>query len=159
MRCLAVNVKKVREDSKIPRKGTDGSKGFDVYASVALDKETCRENGNFPVEIKPGENALFGIGVRMQIPESTPAAIFSRSGLAMKYDIEVACPGAPIDPDYRGEIRVLLRNLGQNSFLVDRNMRIAQLAFLTDKIIILKEVKRLSKTERGAKGFGSTGVY
>src|SRR3989338_3526784 len=134
---LAVNVKKVREDSKIPRKGTDGSKGFDVYASVALDKETCRENGNFPVEIKPGENALFGIGVCMEIPESTPAAIFSRSGLAMKYDIEVACPGAPIDPDYRGEITVLLRNEGKNSFWINKNMRIAQLVIFTDKIIIL----------------------
>lgn len=156
---IIVKVQKIREDSKIPERATEGAIGFDVYASVVLDKNTRQECGNFPIEIKSGESLLLGIGVCMEIPRFVPAAIFSRSGLAMRYDIEVGCPGAPIDPDYRGEIAVLLRNKGKDSFLINKNMRIAQLVIFTDKIVILKEVKRLSKTKRGDKGLGSTGLY
>lgn len=158
MDILTVNVKKMRRGSKIPKKATDGSMGYDVYASAILDKETCRSCRSFPVEIHPGTSVLFGTGIGMEIP-NIPVAIIPRSGLAMKHNIEVGCPGAPIDPDYRGEIKVLLRNLGQNGFSVDRGMRIAQLVFYTDKIIVLREVKELSKTKRGSEGLGSTGLY
>ena len=156
---IVIKVRKIREDSKIPERFTKEAIGFDVYSSIVLDKNTRRECGSFPTEIKPGESLFLGIGDCMEIPKFVPAAIFSRSGLAMKYDIEVGCPGAPIDPDYRGEITVLLRNEGKNSFWINKNMRIAQLVIFTDKIIILEEVKELSETERGDKGHGSTGLY
>ena len=156
-----VKVKKIRPDSKIPERTTEESSGYDVYASVVLDKDTGEVISDLsePVEIKPGENVLFGIGISLEIPKTHHATIISRSGLASKYNVEVGNPGAPIDSDYRGEITVLLRNLGKESFVVDKGMRIAQIIFVKKETPLLEEADKLSETKRGVGGRGSTGLY
>jgi len=158
---IRVEVQKIRPDSEIPQRATEGSSGYDVYASVVLDKETREVISDLsePVEIKPGESVLFGMGVCLEIPETHHAKIVSRSGLAGKYNIEVGNPGAPIDSDYRGEITVLLRNFGNKSFTVGKHMRIGQMIFEKKETPLLVEVEELSETKREDRGRGSTGLY
>jgi dUTP pyrophosphatase len=95
----------------------------------------------------------------IEIPPTHHATIDSRSGLATKRDIEVGCPGAPIDSDYRGEFTILLRNFGRRSFKVEKFMKIAQLIVQPRILVKWVESTELSKTERGDKGHGSTGLY
>ena len=158
---IMVKLKKLGKDGKMPRRATNGSSGYDVFAYRVLDKETKKVISDLrePVEIKPGKSVLFGIGVALEIPETHHAVIVSRSGLGSRYDVEVGYTGAPIDSDYRGEASVLLRNFGEESFLVGKNMRIAQMVFYKKEISSFMEVKKLSKTERGDRGLGSTGFY
>jgi len=156
-----IRAKKIGEDSKIPKLFTDGSSGYDIYAYRVLDRKTKEIISDLqePAEIKPGESVLFGTGICLEIPETHHAVVASRSGLASEYDIEVGDPGAPIDSDYRGEITILLRNFGKESFMVSKGMRIAQMVFQSRMTASLVEVKELSKTERGGKARGSTGLY
>ena len=95
----------------------------------------------------------------MEIPPTLHAAIFSRSGLSVKRDIEVGNPGAPIDSDYRGEFTILWRNFGKERFEVRRFMKIAQLIFQPRILVKWIESENLSETKRGGKGHGSTGLY
>jgi len=158
---FAVKVKKIGKDSKIPERTTEGSSGYDVYAYRVLDKWTKEVISDLsePVEIKPGETILFGIGVCMEILETHHAIIVSRSGLSTKFRVEACHPGAPIDSDYRGEPAVLLSNTGNKSFIVSKHMRIAQMVFMQREIPLMVETEELSETERGDKGHGSTGLY
>ncbi|MFH1423984.1 MAG: dUTP diphosphatase [Candidatus Nealsonbacteria bacterium] len=156
---IVVAVEKIREDSKIPERATEGAIGFDVYASRVLDKWTKEVSGDLPAEIKPGGSILIGIGVRLDIPFPYEAQVRPRSGLASRYDIELSNSPGTIDPDFRGEAGVLLRNRGEKSFVVEKDMRIAQLIFTRAEIPELKEVKTTSKTIRGEGGFGSTGLF
>ncbi|MBI2041714.1 MAG: dUTP diphosphatase [Candidatus Nealsonbacteria bacterium] len=158
---FTVKVRKIGQDSKIPERATDGSSGYDVFAYRVLDKESKKVISDLiePVEIKPGETALFGIGVCIEIPKTHHAIIVSRSGLSTKSRIEACHPGAPIDSDYRGEPAVLLKNDGNKSFIVSKHMRIAQMVFIQREIPFIVETEELSKTERGDRGHGSTGLY
>ena len=158
---FTVKVKKISQDSKIPKRATDGSSGYDIYAYRVLNKETKEVISDLAesVEIYPGETALFGIGVCIEIPETHHAIIVSRSGLSTKFRVEACHPGAPIDSDYRGETAVLLSNSGDKSFMVSKHMRIAQLVFMQRENAEMVEAEELSETERGDKGHGSTGFY
>jgi len=115
--------------------------------------------GDLPIEIKSGGSVLIGIGVRFDVPFPYEAQVRPRSGLASKYDIELSNSPGTIDPDFRGEAGVLLRNRGKKKFIVEKNMRIAQLVFTKVEIPEMKEVLDLSKTPRGEGGFGSTGLF
>lgn len=144
-----VRIKKLpgNEDIALPRKMSDWASGFDLYAAVAE-----------PVTLKPGERALIPTGIAIAMPPELEAQIRPRSGLALKHGITCLNTPGTIDADYRGEIKVLLVNLGQESFTVARNERIAQMVFQIVPKVELVQTDELDDTERGSGGFGHTGV-
>lgn len=134
------------EDVKLPVKMSELAAGFDLHAAVQE-----------PVVLNPGERKLIPTGFAIAMPAELEAQIRPRSGLAYKHGI--TCLNAPgtIDADYRGEVKVLLVNLGQEPFAIERNERIAQMVFKTVPAVQFTEVDELSDTVRGAGGFGHTG--
>ncbi|MBY0161067.1 dUTP diphosphatase [Cytobacillus firmus] len=134
------------EDVKLPVKMSELAAGFDLHAAVQE-----------PVVLNPGERKLIPTGFAIAMPAELEAQIRPRSGLAYKHGI--TCLNAPgtIDADYRGEVKVLLVNLGQEPFAIERNERIAQMVFKTVPAVAFTEVDELSDTVRGAGGFGHTG--
>lgn len=133
----------------LPSYETDGAAGMDVRAAVSEDR---------PLLILPGKRALVPTGLVLEIPEGCEGQIRPRSGLAMRHGI--TCLNAPgtIDSDYRGEVKVLLANLGADDFAVLRGMRIAQIVFAEVSRVTLEERGRPAATARGENGFGSTGT-
>ena len=156
---MNVKVKKIRNDSQIPIRASDGAVGYDVFASRVLDKFTKKVIQDLPVEIPAKESQLIGIGVQFAIPMPCQCEVRPRSGLASKHDIELSNSPGTIDPDFRGEAGVLLRNRGDKPFRVEKNMRIAQLIFSKAEVPVLEEVDELPSTRRGTGGFGATGFY
>ena len=146
---LLVKIKRMPgcEDVPLPRKMSASASGFDLYAAV---KE--------PVVIRPGERALVPTGFAIAMPDGLEAQIRPRSGLALKHGVTCLNSPGTIDSDYRGEIKVLLINLGQEPFTVERNERIAQMVFQAVPQVVLEPVPELDDTERGAGGFGHTGT-
>ncbi|BFH63813.1 MULTISPECIES: dUTP diphosphatase [Paenibacillus] len=134
------------DDVKLPEKMSSGASGYDLYAAV--DEE---------VVLQPGERKLIPTGFALAMPEGLEAQIRPRSGLALKHGITSLNTPGTIDADYRGEVKVLLINLGQEPFVIARNERIAQMVFQEVPQIKLQEVDSLSETVRGAGGFGHTG--
>ncbi|ACX66361.1 MULTISPECIES: dUTP diphosphatase [Bacillales] len=134
------------EDVKLPVKMSELAAGFDLHAAVQE-----------PVVLNPGERKLIPTGFAIAMPAELEAQIRPRSGLAYKHGI--TCLNAPgtIDADYRGEVKVLLVNLGQEPFAIERNERIAQMVFKSVPAVEFTEVDELSDTVRGAGGFGHTG--
>ncbi|WP_202916121.1 dUTP diphosphatase [Paenibacillus mesophilus] len=135
------------EDVNIPQKMSALASGFDLYAAVSE-----------PVTLQPGERALIPTGVAIAMPNELEAQIRPRSGLALKHGITCLNTPGTIDADYRGEIKVLLINLGQSAFTIERNERIAQMVFQVVPAVTLEEVADLDETVRGAGGFGHTGT-
>lgn len=127
-----------------PTRATEGSAGYDLTAN----KTTI---------LIPGERALVSTGVSLQLPADLAASVRPRSGLAAKHGITVLNTPGLIDPDYRGEIKVILYNAGHQPFWVNRGDRIAQLTFEHTLTPELEQAESLDETERGAGGFGSTG--
>lgn len=149
----------LREDSKKPESATLGSGGYDVYASRVLDKKTKEVIADLPAEIKPGESILVGIGVAFEVkPPCYVPKMCPRSGFEPKFGVRLG--GAPgiIDPDFRGESTVFLINEGKESFVIEKNMRIAQLVFIRVEKPAWQKVVKLSQTKRGTGSFGSTGL-
>ena len=155
---VSIKVRKIRHDAKKPIRASDGAVGYDVYASRILDKHTKRVIGQLPIILEPNENVLIGIGVQMAIPWPWQCEVRPRSGLASKYDIELGNSPGTVDPDFRGEAGVLLRNRSKVPFKIEKNMRIAQLVFSLVETPELIEAKKLPATRRGGGGFGSTGL-
>lgn len=135
------------DDLPLPEAMTAGASGFDLRAAV---KES--------VTLQPGERALIPTGIAIAMPEGLEAQVRPRSGLALKHGITCLNTPGTIDADYRGEIGVILINLGYEPFTVQRGDRIAQLVFQAVPRVELVEVEELPDSERGAGGFGSTGV-
>lgn len=154
-----IKVRKIRPDAKLPERASNFAVGFDVYASCVLDKNTKKSVLELPIVIQPGESVLIGIGVQFAIPWPWQCEVRPRSGLANKYDIELSNSPGTIDPDFRGEAGVLLRNRGKNSFTVEKDMRVAQLVFSETIIPFFEESDELPESIRGAGGFGSTGLF
>jgi dUTP pyrophosphatase len=134
------------EGLELPRKMSEWASGFDLHAAVAE-----------PVTLHPGQRALIPTGFSMSMPQELEAQIRPRSGLAFKHGITCLNTPGTIDADYRGEVKVLLINLGQEAFVINRNERIAQMVFQTVPSITLTEVEVLAETQRGDGGFGHTG--
>ena len=139
-------IKRLSEKVGLPKYETEGSSGMDLAAHV---KE--------PVEIKPGTTAIIPTGLAVSTPKNFEIQIRPRSGLAAKNQISVLNTPGTIDADYRGEIKVILINLGTKSYLIENGARIAQMVLCPIVKAKLKEVKILEKTKRGSGGFGSTG--
>ncbi len=136
------------EDVPLPRYQTEHAAGMDVCAAVAE-----------PVVLEPGRRSAVPTGLFLAIPVGYEAQIRPRSGLALKHGITLAnCPGT-IDADYRGELRVILVNLGQEPFTVTRGMRIAQMVVAPVTRATLEVVETLPDSARGEGGFGHTGTH
>ncbi|WP_211184533.1 dUTP diphosphatase [Paenibacillus lemnae] len=134
------------EDIQLPVKMTELAAGFDLHAAVEE-----------PVVLQPGERRLIPAGFAMAMPGGLEAQIRPRSGLAFKHGITCLNTPGTIDADYRGEVKVLLVNLGQEPFSIERHERIAQMVFQTVPQVEIQQVQELSDTVRGAGGFGHTG--
>lgn len=134
------------EDIPLPKKMSEAASGFDVCAAV-----------NEPVTLEPGQRLLIPSGFAIAMPNELEAQIRPRSGLAYKHGITSLNSPGTIDADYRGEVKVLLINHGQEPFVIQRGERIAQMVFQEVPNIRLQEVTSLSETVRGAGGFGHTG--
>lgn len=154
-----VKVRKVRPDAIIPKRASNGAVGYDVFASIRLDPKTKEAIGELPVTVRPGKKALIGIGVQIALPWPWEAEVRPRSGLATVFDMELGNSPGTVDPDFRGEAGVLLRNRGNEGFTIEKDMRIAQFRFNEAKIPVLELVDVLPPTLRGAGGFGSTGLF
>ncbi|NTZ16437.1 dUTP diphosphatase [Paenibacillus sp. JMULE4] len=135
------------EDIPLPQKMSQLASGFDLYAAVTE-----------PVTLEPGARALIPTGFALAMPDELEAQIRPRSGLAFKHGITSLNSPGTIDADYRGEVKVLLINHGQEPFIIERKERIAQMVFQLVPQIRLTEVEELDDTVRGAGGFGHTGT-
>lgn len=135
------------EDIPLPRYATPGSAAFDLSAAITED-----------VTIAPGHRFLVPTGLHFEIPEGYEMQVRPRSGLALKYGISFPNSPATIDSDFRGELKVIILNLGQEKFLIKRGDRIAQAVISPVTQATFQEVKELNEaTQRGHGGFGSTG--
>lgn len=129
--------------------------GYETLSSAGMD---LRANLSEPVVLEPMERALIPTGLFMELPVGYEAQVRPRSGLALKKGITCLNSPGTIDADYRGEIGVILANLSKETFVVENGERIAQMVIAKHERAEWLEVKELSETERGAGGFGSTGV-
>ena len=131
----------------LPSYETEGSAGMDIRAYI-----------DEPITLEPGKRALIPTGIFMEIPSGYEVQIRARSGLAVKYGIGLTNGIGTIDSDYRGEIKVALINWGEEPFTVNNGERIAQMVVCSYEKAVLELAEELSDTERGAGGFGHTGV-
>ena len=136
-------------DLDLPAYETAGAAGMDLRAAVA-DGE--------PMVLSPGRRALVPTGFVFEIPAGFEAQVRPRSGLAFKHGITCLNSPGTVDSDYRGEVKVLLANLGEEAFVIERGMRIAQMVIAPVTQARVAEITEASETARGAGGFGSTGV-
>jgi dUTP pyrophosphatase len=132
----------------LPAYQSEAAAGLDLMAAVAADA---------PVTIGPGRRALIPTGLTIALPGGTEGQVRPRSGLAARHGVTVLNSPGTIDADYRGEIQVILVNLGQESFTITRGMRIAQLIIAPTVQVTICETATLDETTRGVGGFGSTG--
>jgi dUTP pyrophosphatase len=128
-----------------------------AYETAHAAGMDLRANLTEAVELKPMQRALIPTGLFMEIPVGFEAQVRPRSGLAFKHGITVLNAPGTIDADYRGEVKVLLINLGNDPFVINHGERIAQLIIAKHETISWQVVEELSNTERGAGGYGSTG--
>lgn len=142
-----VNIKVInRSKHALPHYATEQAAGMDLRAN--LDQ---------PVRLAPGERALVPTGLYMELPAGYEAQVRPRSGLALKQGITVLNAPGTVDADYRGEVGVILINLGQTEFVVEDGERVAQLVVAPYVQVQWTEAGALTETDRGAGGFGSTG--
>ena len=132
-------------DLPLPSYETSGSAGMDIRAAEELN-------------IAPGKRALAGTGFAFAIPTGYEIQVRPRSGLALKKGVSIPNTPGTIDSDYRGELKVILINHGEDDFVVQRGDRIAQIVVAPVQRGNLVEVEDLDETQRGSGGFGSTGV-
>jgi len=135
------------KDLPLPEYATLHSAGMDLLAAVDAD-----------ITLKPGERTLVPTGIAIALPDGFEAQVRPRSGLAFKNGVSVANTPGTIDADYRGEIKVILINLGQEEFTISRGMRIAQMLVAPVTRVTWELAESLDETARGAGGFGSTGI-
>ena len=135
------------KDLPVPRYMSDGAAGLDLYADVTSD-----------VVIAPGEIKLISTGISISVPSGFEAQIRPRSGLALKHGITMVNTPGTIDSDYRGVIKLIVTNLGKESYTITRGVRMAQMVINEVIRAEIEEVEELSETQRAAGGFGHTGV-
>lgn len=129
-----------------------------AYATLQSAGMDLRANIDAPVTLRPMERKLIPTGLYMALPEGFEAQVRPRSGLALKHGITVLNSPGTIDADYRGEVMVLLVNLSDSDFIVNDGERIAQMVIARHETAAFAEVAELDETERGAGGYGHTGV-
>ena len=140
-------IKRLSKDVSLPKYETEGSSGLDLAANI--DKQ---------IKISPGKSQIIPTGLAVAIPKNFEIQIRPRSGLAAKSQISVLNTPGTIDADYRGELKVILINLSDKIFVIEKGFRIAQMVLCPVVRAKLKEVTELENTDRGSGGFGSTGI-
>ncbi len=136
-------VKRLVQDATLPTRGSSGAVGYDLYS---IDE----------VVVPPSQRALVGTGVAVILPMNVYGRVAPRSGLAVKHGIQVGA--GVVDPDYRGEIKVVIFNQGDRDFVIKKGDRIAQLVLERCETPDVREIESLDETDRGSGGFGSTGA-
>ena len=140
---ISIKYKRIHPDAKIPSYAHEGDAGMDLYSVEDY-------------VLKPGEKIIVKTGIATEMPEGYFGSIRDRSGLAARYAIHVLA--GVIDCHYRGEIGVVIINLGKEEFSISKGDRIAQILFQKVEQVNIIEVNELSETSRGKDGFGSTGI-
>ena len=140
-------IKRLSKQINLPKYETEGSSGMDLAANIEST-----------IKIEPGKTSIIPTGISLTIPFGFEIQVRPRSGLAAKNQISVLNTPGTIDSDYRGEVKVILINLGEKPFIVEKGARIAQIVLCPIIKAKIKEVESLEKTERGSAGFGSTGT-
>ncbi len=144
---MKVNIKRLNENAIIPTYGSEYAAGADLYACITED-----------TTILPNETKLIKTGIAIEVPEGYGAFIYARSGLASKRGLAPANKVGVVDSDYRGEVKVILINLGTENFTISHGDRIAQMVVAPVVQAQFQVVESLAATERGQGGFGSTGT-
>lgn len=144
---LTVKIKKLKENAIIPGYQTEKSAGMDLHACI-----------DEPITIKPMERRVIPTGLAIELPDGYESQIRARSGMAIKNGITMANGVGTIDADYRGEYGVMVFNISDKPFVIEPDMRIAQLVINKYECVSWQEVESMSQTERGSGGFGSTGA-
>ena len=139
-----LKIKKLNEDAIIPFYAHPGDAGLDLFSVEE-------------VTIEPGKRQLVATGISIELPKNTEAQVRPRSGLALKYGVTVLNSPGTIDEGYRGEIKVILINHGEEAFKINRGDKIAQMVIMPVLTVGIEEVEILNESERGEGGFGSTG--
>ncbi|MBU5315907.1 dUTP diphosphatase [Clostridium bornimense] len=139
-----LKIKKLNEDAIIPFYAHPGDAGLDLFSVEE-------------VTIEPGKRQLVATGISIELPKNTEAQVRPRSGLALKYGVTVLNSPGTIDEGYRGEIKVILINHGEEAFKINRGDKIAQMVIMPVLTVGIEEVEILNDSERGEGGFGSTG--
>lgn len=147
MEIVKVNVKK-EKSANLPVYATEGAAGMDVYAYIENE-----------MEIKPLERVLVPTGLSVEIPFGYEIEVRPRSGLAIKHGITLLNTPGTIDSDYRGEVKIIMINLSNETYKIKPNERIGQFVLKKVYKIDFEEVNELSSTERGSGGFGHTGKH
>ena len=145
---IEMKVRVANDSIELPAYETNSSAGMDLRAYLPVGSIT----------LQPKQRVLVGTGLYFEIPEGFEVQIRPRSGLALKQGITVLNSPGTIDADYRGEIKVILINHGDEPFVIEHKMRIAQMVVTKYHRIQFKLVKELASSERGSGGFGSTGT-
>ena len=140
-------IKKLSKNISLPKYETEGSSGMDLAANIENE-----------MRIEPNKTAIVPTGLSVSIPKGYEIQIRPRSGLAAKSKITVLNTPGTIDADYRGEIKVILINLGDKTFKIEKGLRIAQMVVCPVVQVEIQEVDNLNETNRGKGGFGSTGT-
>jgi len=133
---------------ELPRQQSAGAAGVDLLAALGVSET---------LTIAPGKRALVPCGFSIALPHGYEAQVRPRSGLAAKFGVTVLNAPGTIDADYRGEIKVILINHGEQNFDIKRGDRIAQMVVAPVSVVVFSETETLDETERGSSGFGSTG--
>lgn len=144
---MELKIKKLKENAKIPTRGTDGAAGFDLYACI-----------DEPLTLNKGDTALIPTGIAIAVPDGYAAFIHSRSGLSIKKGICLLNSVGVVDSDYRGEVCVGVIKATDGPYTIEPFERIAQMVIKQVCIPTLVETTELDDTDRGTGGFGSTGT-
>ncbi|CDM69548.1 Deoxyuridine 5'-triphosphate nucleotidohydrolase [Clostridium bornimense] len=139
-----LKIRKLSEDAIIPFYAHPGDAGLDLFSVEEIT-------------IEPGKRKLVATGISIELPKNTEAQVRPRSGLALKYGVTVLNSPGTIDEGYRGEIKVILINHGEEAFKINKGDKIAQMVIMPVLTVDVKEVDMLNDSERGEGGFGSTG--
>jgi len=142
---VILKVERLNDDAVLPHYAHPGDAGLDLFA-------------NEEVELAAGSTAMVRTGIRIELPPGTEGQVRPRSGMALKHQITVLNAPGTIDEGYRGEVGVILINLGTEHFHIEKGMKIAQLLVKPVLCVDVEEASSLSETRRGSGGFGSTGT-
>lgn len=146
---IQVNIETLDDQVQAPFYATEGSSGADVRAHI-------QEN----IVLEPGKSILVPTGLKFEIPQGYEIQVRPRSGLAFKHQITVLNTPATIDSDYRGELKIILINHSSEPFVIEPNMRIAQIVFAEVTLATFNQIEQVaSETTRGEAGFGHTGKF
>jgi dUTP pyrophosphatase len=145
---MQINIVKLHDEAILPQYQTSGAAGADLHA--------CLET---PVTLQSMERRLIPTGLAMAIPQGYEVQIRARSGMSIKHGLTMVNGIGTVDADYRGEVGVLVINLGQEAFTIEPGMRIAQMVVARYETAAWNEASELDETERGTGGFGSSGAH